>query len=65
MSNGGVFLNLYTTIIVIEALIILVLIAINLKSKNGTSQEFSNALQEILDGNYSHKIGIKGKIQTL
>lgn len=65
MSYGGVFLNLYITIIAIEAFIILILIAYNLKSKNGTSQEFSNALQEILDGNYSHKIGIKGKIQAL
>ena len=65
MSYGGVFLNLYITIIAIEALIIFALIAYILKSKNGNSQEFNNALQEILDGNYSHKIGIKGKIQTL
>lgn len=58
-------MNLYITIIALEGLIILILLIYSLTWRNGTTQEFSKALQEILNGSYSYKIGIKGKIQIL
>lgn len=62
---GCLFLNSYIYVIVLEAVIILVLVISILRGRSKDTNEYSNALQEILNGNYSHKIKIKGKIYDL
>ena len=62
---GGVVLNLYIIVIILEAIAILLLAIYKFGRKSKNTDECTNALQEILDGNYSYKIKNKGRIQEV
>ena len=58
-------MNLYIIIMTLEAIVIVLLAIYSLKGKPRSIDEYAHALREILDGNYSYKIKIKGKIQDV
>ncbi|MCQ1528327.1 methyl-accepting chemotaxis protein [Lutispora saccharofermentans] len=58
-------MNLYIIVIILEAIAILLLAIYKFGRKSKNTDECTNALQEILDGNYSYKIKNKGRIQEV